>query len=42
MTDPRIGQESQISDAELATVPLTPQEWHGDWNYTITAHSDVA
>ena len=32
----------KISDAELATVPLTPQEWHGDWNYTITAHSDVA
>ena len=32
----------KISDAELATVPLTPHEWHGDWNYTITAHSDVA
>ena len=32
----------KISDAELATVPLTPHEWHGDWNYTIAAHSDVA
>ena len=32
----------KISDAELAAVPLTPHEWHGDWNYTISAHSVVA
>lgn len=32
----------KISDAELAAVPLIPHEWHGDWNYTISAHSVVA
>ncbi len=32
----------KVTNAELASVPLTPHEWHGDWNYTITAHSDVA
>ena len=32
----------KISDAELAAVPLTPHEFHGDWNYTISAHSVVA
>lgn len=32
----------KISDAELAAVPLIPHEWHGDWNYTINAHSVVA
>jgi hypothetical protein len=26
----------KISDAELATVHLTPHTFHGDWNYTIT------
>jgi len=25
----------KISDAELAAIPLTPHDWHGDWNYTI-------
>ena len=25
-----------VSDAELATVPLTRHDWHGEWNYTIT------
>ena len=25
----------KISDRELATVPLTPHDWHGEWNYTI-------
>jgi hypothetical protein len=29
----------KISDAELAAVPLTRHEFHGDWNYTI-AQSD--
>jgi hypothetical protein len=26
---------SKISDAELATLPLTSHDWHGDWNYTL-------
>ena len=26
-----------VTDAELASVPLQPHEWHGDWNYTIVA-----
>ncbi len=25
----------KISDADYATIPLTPHEWHGEWNYTI-------
>jgi transposase len=25
----------KISDADFATIPLTPHEWHGEWNYTI-------
>ena len=29
----------KVSDAELATVPLTRHDFHGDWNYTI-AHSN--
>ena len=32
----------RITDAELAAVPLSPHDWHGDWNYTINAQSDVA
>jgi hypothetical protein len=32
----------KISDTELAAVPLTPHEWHGEWNYTINAQSDLA
>ena len=27
----------KVSDAELATVPLTRHDWHGGWNYTITS-----
>ena len=30
----------KISDAELAAVPLAPHDFHGDWNYTITAQTD--
>ena len=26
---------NKLSAAELATVPLTPHKFHGDWNYTI-------
>jgi transposase len=25
----------KISDAELATLPIAPHDWHGEWNYTI-------
>ena len=25
----------KITDADYATIPLTPHEWHGEWNYTI-------
>jgi hypothetical protein len=26
----------KVGDAELAAVPLTRHDWHGEWNYTIT------
>ena len=26
----------KITDAELAAVPLTPHDWHGEWNYRIS------
>jgi len=29
----------KVADAELAAVPLTRHDWHGAWNYTITAPS---
>jgi hypothetical protein len=29
----------KVTDEELATVPLTRHDFHGDWNYTI-AHSN--
>jgi Rhodopirellula transposase DDE domain len=32
----------KISNAELAAVPLEPHDFHGEWNYTITAQSDPA
>jgi hypothetical protein len=25
----------KISDSDYAAIPLTPHEWHGEWNYTI-------
>jgi len=25
----------KVSDTELAAIPLTQHEWHGEWNYTI-------
>jgi transposase len=27
----------QISDAEMAAIPLKPNRFHGDWNYTISS-----
>jgi transposase len=32
----------RISDAELAAVPLTKHDFHGEWNYTINAHSNLS
>ena len=32
----------QITDQQLAAVPLHPHDWHGEWNYTINAQSDLA
>ena len=29
---------TRISDLELASIPLTPHDWHGEWNYTIAGH----
>ena len=26
----------KITNAQLSAVPLTPHDWHADWNYTIT------
>jgi len=26
----------KITDTELAALPLTRHDWHGDWNYTLT------
>ena len=25
----------RISDADFAAIPLSPHDWHGEWNYTI-------
>jgi transposase len=30
----------KISDAELAALPLRRHDFHGDWNYTLAAHSN--
>ena len=32
----------KVTNKQLAALPLTPHEFHGEWNYTITAQSDVA
>ena len=32
----------KITDAELAAVPLTPHDFHGEWNYTINAQTNPA
>ena len=29
----------KITNAQLAAVPLEPHDFHGEWNYTITAQS---
>ncbi len=32
----------KTTNAQLAAVPLHPHDWHGEWNYTINAQSDLA
>jgi transposase len=32
----------KITNKQLAAVPLDPHEFHGEWNYTITAQSNEA
>ena len=32
----------KINDDQLAAVPPTPHEFHGEWNYTINAHTDLS
>jgi len=31
-----------VTDAELAALPLAPHDFHGEWNYTISAQSNPA
>ncbi len=31
----------KITDAQLAAVPLAPHDFHGEWNYTINAQTDL-
>jgi transposase len=32
----------KITDTELATVPIQPHDFHGEWNYTINAQTNMA
>ena len=25
----------KITDKQLAALPITPNDWHGEWNYTV-------
>jgi transposase len=29
----------QVSDAQMAALPVTRHDWHGDWNYTLQPHA---
>ena len=31
----------RVSDAEMEALPLTRHDWHGDWNYTLTAAANA-
>jgi hypothetical protein len=31
----------KITDAEMSALPLTPHDWHGDWNYTLNAQRNA-
>ena len=30
-----------VSDAEMASINITPAEFHGDWNYTISPNTSL-
>lgn len=32
----------KITNKQLAAVPLDPHDFHGEWNYTVNAHSNAA
>ena len=32
----------KISDQQLATIPITPHQWHGEWNYNIAPTLNLA
>jgi hypothetical protein len=32
-------KEVKVSDKQLAALPLTPHDFHGEWNYTLNAQS---
>ncbi|HUZ02643.1 MAG TPA: hypothetical protein VMU89_20040, partial [Thermomicrobiaceae bacterium] len=32
----------KVTDAELAAVPITRHEFHGEWNYVITGRHTTA
>jgi hypothetical protein len=32
----------KITDGQLASIPLTPHDWPGEWNYTIAPHHEPA
>ena len=29
----------QVSDTQMAALPVTRHDWHGDWNYTLQPHA---
>jgi Rhodopirellula transposase DDE domain len=35
LDEPPYAKEIKVSNAELAAVQLTPDEFHGEWNYGI-------
>jgi transposase len=39
--DPDCPAKTFTEESPLVEGSLTPHEWHGDWNYTISAHSVV-
>ena len=32
----------EVSDHQLESLSLTPERFHGEWNYTLTPHKDSA
>ena len=38
----RLAPQPRLGVAADPTVPLTPYDFHGEWNYTIKAHTDMS